>query len=293
MARCANMMAHCATGCSWRHAFLPSRSSGFNILWGTLNGPQAKVVRERMNLIGVLLAAGRGARFDASAQRLKLLEPYPRGRADAVPLALAAARKLLAFGPVIAVVRAPSHAKRDAWFDANQARLRELLAGQGCQVLCYAKMDGEGEGAAKISTAGAACATALEGTGTSIARAVQASAAADGWIVALADMPEIQAATIAAVRQALEDGALTAAPYYRGRRGHPVGFAAACGAELAALTGDDGARAVLERHPPVRIDVDDPGVLFDVDQPEDLDHQDRAGTRTDPRAPTRASRKPK
>ena len=34
---------------------------------------------------------------------------------------------------------------------------------------------------------------------------------------------------------------------------------------LAALRGDGGARAVLARHPPLRIDVDDPGVLYDVD----------------------------
>lgn len=223
-------------------------------------------------VLGVLLAAGRGARFDASARRLKLLEPYPAGQAGAPPLILAAARPLLAAGPVLAVVRTLS-ARRAAAIDgpnpAQLRRLAELLAGAGCRVVSYTEADrgaaDELEGQRDGGGAGRG-----EGTGASIACAVRASPGAGGWIVALGDMPRIQAATIAAVRRALLDGALTAAPYFQGRRGHPVGFGAACEAQLAALAGDQGARAVLQRHPPVRIDVDDPGVLFDVDRPEDL-----------------------
>ncbi len=214
-----------------------------------------------MKLIGVLLAAGRGTRFDASARRSKLLEPYPPGRADSLPLVLAAARKLLEVGPVIAVVRAPSESRCDAG-DENQQRLRDLLQVHGCRVLSCAV--GDDLQAADHPRAPA------EGIGTSIACAVRASAEADGWIVALGDMPGVRETTIAAVRQALIDGADTAAPYYRGRRGHPVGFAAVCRAELAALAGDEGARAILERHPPMHVDVEDPGILFDVDQPGDL-----------------------
>jgi len=42
--------------------------------------------------------------------------------------------------------------------------------------------------------------------------------------------------------------------------------------ELLQLRGDTGARAILERHRAeiVRIECDDPGVLFDVDTREDL-----------------------
>ncbi|MEF9943630.1 MAG: nucleotidyltransferase family protein, partial [Burkholderiaceae bacterium] len=54
---------------------------------------------------------------------------------------------------------------------------------------------------------------------------------------------------------------------HAGRRGHPVGFAAALGAELIALTGEAGAREVLARHPPQSIEVKDAGVLLDVDTP--------------------------
>ena len=71
---------------------------------------------------------------------------------------------------------------------------------------------------------------------------------AAGWIVALGDMPWIQSSTIARVAAAIADGAVVAAPFHRGQRGHPVGFGAACFAELAALTGDDGAKSVVASH---------------------------------------------
>ena len=199
-----------------------------------------------MNLVGILLAAGRGARFDPAARQSKLLAQRRSGSQAGQPLAAAAARTLrAALGTVLAVVRdAP---------DDDARQLRALLEDAGCTVLRWSPD-----------------AATAEGTGTSIACAVRASASADGWIVALADMPDIRPETIAAVRDAIAGGAASAAPFYRGQRGHPVGFGTACGAELAALTGDQGARAVLERHPPVRIDVDDPGILFDVDRREDL-----------------------
>jgi molybdenum cofactor cytidylyltransferase len=82
-------------------------------------------------------------------------------------------------------------------------------------------------------------------------------------------MPAIQADTIRRVVEALHGGAATAAPVHRGQRGHPVGFAATMQAELLASAGDTGARAVLLRHPPRLIEVDDPGVLYDVDTFED------------------------
>lgn len=219
-------------------------------------------------IVGVLLAAGHGTRFDASARRHKLLEPYPPGQPGAPPLVIAAARNLLAAGPVLAVVRdVPAGAPGPGETPAAEPRqrLRQLLAAAGCRVISYA-----GPATDAPRDAGAPEGGQDEGTGASIACAVRASAGAAGWIIALGDMPRIRPQTIAAVRRALQDGALTAAPYYRGQRGHPVGFGAACGAALAALAGDAGARSILQRHPPLRVDVDDPGILFDVDRPEDL-----------------------
>ena len=106
------------------------------------------------------------------------------------------------------------------------------------------------------------------GMGTSLACGV-AAAEANGWLIALADMPAIQPDTVRRVVGALHAGAATVAPAFRGRRGHPVGFAAPMRSELRASAGDAGARHVLARHPPQLIEVDDPGVLYDVDTLED------------------------
>jgi molybdenum cofactor cytidylyltransferase len=100
-----------------------------------------------------------------------------------------------------------------------------------------------------------------------------ASRDADGWIVALADMPLILPATHRAVAGALSRGARLAATVdATGRRGHPVGFSPALFADLAALDGDEGARSVIERHRAWLevVRVDDPGIFFDVDTPGDL-----------------------
>jgi molybdenum cofactor cytidylyltransferase len=70
----------------------------------------------------------------------------------------------------------------------------------------------------------------------------------------------------------LSDGAAIAAPAYRGERGHPVGFARRFFEELSALRGDAGAREILRKHPDsiALYDVDDRGVLRDIDEPSDL-----------------------
>ena len=108
--------------------------------------------------------------------------------------------------------------------------------------------------------------------GASLACGVAATKDAAGWVVALADMPWILPSTIARVAAAIADGAPVAAPFYRGKRGHPVGFSATCYAMLAALHGDEGAKAVVAAHGDelARIDVDDAGTLSDIDRPADL-----------------------
>ena len=50
-----------------------------------------------------------------------------------------------------------------------------------------------------------------------------------------------------------------------------MGFAATCGPELMALSGDQGARAVLQAHAPYALVVDDAGCIHDVDTPEALE----------------------
>ncbi|MFP6561590.1 NTP transferase domain-containing protein [Paraburkholderia sp. B3] len=184
---------------------------------------------------GVLLAAGTGSRFDPNGLRNKLLAPLPGGTSVARE---AAHRLLLVVPKVIAVVR------------PGAETLACVLNEAGCDVVYSAD--------------------AQRGMGASLAAGVGAAGDAESWIVALADMPRIAVETIAAVARAIDEGAALAAPFYEGQRGHPVGFGLEHREALLALDGDAGARALLATYPLMRIDVDDPGILRDVDTPADL-----------------------
>ena len=107
------------------------------------------------------------------------------------------------------------------------------------------------------------------GMGDSIAAGVSARAAASGWLLLPADMPRVSASAMSQVAQALSTHAVAYAQY-RGLRGHPVGFSAELYSELVALSGDEGARRLVARYPAQAVDVDDAGVLIDIDTVQDL-----------------------
>lgn len=110
---------------------------------------------------------------------------------------------------------------------------------------------------------------ASRGMGYSIAAGVAERSGAPGWLVLPADMPRVQPASLQAVAAALSEQIVVYAQH-RGRRGHPVGFAAELYSELVQLDGDDGARRVVARYPAVGLELDDPGVLMDLDTPSDF-----------------------
>ena len=183
----------------------------------------------------ILLAAGNGSRFDPLGIRNKLLQTLPDGCAVAV----ASAASLLAAMPqVLAVVRPDAH------------QLSAELQAIGCEVTT--------------------CIYAADGMGASLAHAVQQSMNATGWIVALADMPYLKPSTISALLDALRAGADIAAPMHDGRRGNPVAFSRAHLPDLLRLTGDAGARSLLQYYPVQLVEVDDPGIHLDIDRPQDL-----------------------
>ena len=112
-----------------------------------------------------------------------------------------------------------------------------------------------------------------DGQGSSIATGVRAlkpwTAAA---LVVLGDQPRLPASVIPALLDArTRSGKAIITPVYEGTAGTPVLFAADVFAELAALTGDAGARAVVAARPErvEAVAVESPMPL-DVDTPEDF-----------------------
>lgn len=193
-------------------------------------------------VVGLLLAAGRARRFDPRGERLKLLEPLANEPRHCIAQ-VSATQLRTACDDVLAVVGPDT--------TPLQQRLHALLQACGCRLLINPEP--------------------ARGMGHSLALGVQhihqTNPSALGVLVALADMPFVAPATLAAVAHTLRQGHLTVAPFFQGQRGHPVGFAAALFEPLMALTGDEGARSVLTRYPPHRIDVTDRGVLRDIDCP--------------------------
>lgn len=112
------------------------------------------------------------------------------------------------------------------------------------------------------------------GMGHSLAAGIRAAKEWDFAFVALGDMPFVDLRTLAALNRAISEAGPDAIvqPIHRGRPGHPVGFGHGHFVALESLTGDQGARRVvrLAGSHLVTIDVDDPGVLHDVDTPADL-----------------------
>lgn len=106
------------------------------------------------------------------------------------------------------------------------------------------------------------------GMGDCIAAAVRATAQADGWLILPGDLPLVQPQTLRLVADTLAaagPGRHAVTPLYHGRRGHPVGFSAACGAALQTLQGDRGAAPVLRDCQVITLDTTDEGCVLDVD----------------------------
>lgn len=184
-------------------------------------------------IVGLLLAAGSAKRFGSD----KLRHELPHG----VTIAVQAARHLKSEVEGVFAVVSP-----------NQNELLENLRAEGCKV--------------------SICENAAEGMGASLACAARAAGERAGYLVALADMPFIRPSSIAAVRDALGAGAPLAAPYWRSRRGHPVGISGRFFDELLSLKGDEGAKQLLAANEKilVKVPLGDPGVVRDIDTPADL-----------------------
>ena len=187
-----------------------------------------------LKIVGILLAAGSGSRFGGG----KLVHPLP----DGTPIGVASLRNLRqALGQTLAVLRNGDDA------------LRQLLETEG--------------------TAVRICPDAHLGMARSLVCGIDASRDADGWVIALGDMPFVLPQTINAIVERIVQSGRIAIPAYRGQRGHPVAFGRRYLDELLNLHGDEGARSVIGRHSRDLdiIDCDDRGILRDIDTAADLD----------------------
>jgi molybdenum cofactor cytidylyltransferase len=92
-----------------------------------------------------------------------------------------------------------------------------------------------------------------------------------GALLFLVDHPLVDSETIALlVRKVGADRIVL--PTFEGRRGHPVLFGSAILQEILGLSASQGANIVVHKDPDriVEVSVNSPGILVDVDTPEDF-----------------------
>jgi molybdenum cofactor cytidylyltransferase len=158
--------------------------------------------------------------------------------------------------PVVLVL-ASGRGERFTASGGSGSKLRALLAGK--PVLAHTLDAVRASGLAwHVEDAG------HPGMGDSIAAAVRATQDAGGWLVLPGDLPLVTPASLQAVAAALGAHDVVV-PFHAGARGHPVGFSARCREALLALHGAGGAAAVVQAHQAHRLDLDDVGIVTDVD----------------------------
>ncbi|HEX2544354.1 MAG TPA: nucleotidyltransferase family protein [Ramlibacter sp.] len=169
--------------------------------------------------------------------------------------------------PPIVIVLASGRGERFVASGGKGSKLRALLAGKPVMEHTIAAARASGL-PVHVEDAGHA------GMGDSIAAAVRATPDANGWLVLPADLPLVQPASLRAVAQALQ-GASIVVPVRDGTRGHPVGFGREHGPALQALSGAEGAAALVRAAQPLRLELADEGIVTDVDTVEDLARAER------------------
>lgn len=213
----------------------------------------------------------------------------PRGRRDAA----------LSHGPFGAVVLAAGAARRfgggkllAAWRGRPliERALETAWAAPVAEVVLVAGAD------TRVGPAGLALAQGrplrvvhapghAEGMGASLRAGLDAlPSGLVGAFVILGDMPAVPLEVLGTLARAVRAGAQAAAPVHEGQRGHPVLLGAGLLARRAELGGDVGAKPLLAGLGGAVAEVPaGPGVLFDVDRPEDIKRGPSVGHWVPPR----------
>ncbi|MGQ9718044.1 MAG: HAD-IIA family hydrolase [Anaerolineae bacterium] len=186
-----------------------------------------------MNVAGVILAAGGSTRFGRPKQLLNW---------NGIPLVAHVANVALEaeLSPVVVVL---GHAAEE---------VQAALAGRPVRIATNWRWE--------------------EGLSTSVQTGLSALPPhTDAAIFLPCDQPLITPALLRRlIARFQETGAPIVCPVYQGRHASPTLFARPLFPELARVTGDQGGRALILRHPDAveTVDVDDPDLLADVDTPE-------------------------
>jgi molybdenum cofactor cytidylyltransferase len=186
-------------------------------------------------IAGILLAAGRSARM---APRNKLLAPI-----GGMPMICRVAASVLESGVSSVIVV--------TGYEAD--RIVDALNGLDVTIVTNPSY--------------------ADGLSTSLKAGLEAvSPTADGALICLGDMPEIESPVIHALLAAFTGRDAICVPVHRGRRGNPVLWGHNHFAEMMALTGDAGAKPLMALHANrlIEVEVAADSIFEDVDSPADL-----------------------
>lgn len=218
---------------------VPTRHDLMRLGVGGLVKQKAARRSRRGRVAGIVLAAGQSRRMGAVNKLLAEVE--------GVPMVVRAVQALSA-SEVVDVVVVTGH---------QAAEVREALAGRPVR---FVHNPDHAEGMSTSVRAGF--------------EAVQADPDLDGALVALGDMPYVTTEHIDALLAAFDpdDPLAICVPAVGTRRGHPVLWGRGHFEAMGTLTGDRGARQVLDAHAEhlVPVAIADDGVLVDIDTPEAL-----------------------
>ena len=177
------------------------------------------------------------------------------------------------FPQPVVIVLAAGRGERFTASGAKVHKLEAMLAGQRVldHVLNAVRQSGLPHHVVRASDVRTASGEPA-GMSDSIAAGVRATPGSPGWMILPGDLPLIQAQTLQCIAGSPPCPVLI--PRYEGQRGHPVRFAADCGPALAKLQGNEGAASVVRAQAAMSliatVDLDDAGIITDIDTLEDL-----------------------